>query len=73
MTTELGERDGLGAVGEGELRSGLADAGGVVAAIAGGERERGEGEKKDGGSKSRSGYTHARPLLPIIRSCERFG
>jgi hypothetical protein len=43
----------------------------VVAAVAGGERERAEGEEKDGGSKSRSGFAHARLLLPIIRSCER--
>jgi hypothetical protein len=73
VAAELGERDGLGAVGKGELGCGRADACGVVAAITGGERERAEGEKKNGGSKSRSGYAHARLLLPIIRSCERCG
>ena len=71
--TKLGERDGAAAVGEGELGGWGADAGGVVAAVAGGERERAEREEKNGGSKSRSGFTHARPLLPIIRICERCG
>ena len=43
--------------------------GGVVAAVAGGEGERTECEEKNSGSKSRSGNTHARLLLPIIRIC----
>jgi hypothetical protein len=43
----------------------------VVAAVAGGEEERAEGEKKKSVLKSWSGFAHVTLLLPIIRICER--
>ena len=73
VAAEAGEVDVLRAVGEGEDGCGCADARGVVSAVAGGQRERTEGEKKNCGSKSGSGFAHARLLLSIIRICERYG
>jgi hypothetical protein len=73
VAAEAGEVDVLRAVGEGEEGCGCADARGVVAAIAGGEGERAEGEKKKSAAKSWSGFAHVTLLLPIIRICERYG